>query len=116
MLDRDGYPAGVPCWIDIVQTDPDASMAFYGELFDWTYDVRTPSGAPSRYAYAKRDGLTVGGLGGPPLDAAQPQGWTHYVWVDSTDEAIALVEANGGALVVPPVDIAGAGRPALCAD
>ena len=116
MLERDGYPSGVPCWIDIVQPDLDATMAFYGDLFGWTYEVRTPEGVPQRYAYARLDGLIVGGLGGPPQHDAERAGWTSYVWVDSTDEAIARVHANGGRLVVPPVDIPRAGRPAVCAD
>jgi predicted enzyme related to lactoylglutathione lyase len=116
MLERDGYPAGVPCWIDVVQPDPDATMAFYGDLFGWTYEVRTPEGAPQRYAYARLDGSIVGGLGGPPSSDAERSGWTSYIWVDSTDATIAVVEANGGKLLIPPVDIPRAGRPAVCAD
>ena len=42
MLARSGYPAGVPCWVDIVQPDLDATMAFYGGLFGWSFEVRTP--------------------------------------------------------------------------
>ena len=30
MPDRDGYIAGVPCWIDTTQPDPDAAAEFYG--------------------------------------------------------------------------------------
>jgi uncharacterized protein len=116
MLERDGYPAGVPCWIDIVQPDVDATMAFYGGLFGWTYEIRTPDGAPQRYAYAHLDGSTIGGVGGPPQHDAERAGWTSYVCVDSTDDTIAVVEANGGTLLMPPVDIPRAGRPALCAD
>ena len=47
MLERDGYPAGVPCWVDVIQPDLDATMAFYGGLFGWSFEVRTPEGAPS---------------------------------------------------------------------
>jgi len=116
MIERDGYPAGVPCWIDVVQPDLDATMAFYGDLFGWTYEIRTPEGVPQRYAYARVDGLIVGGLGGPPLSDAERSGWTSYVWVESTDDAIARVEPHGGTLLIPPVDIPRAGRPAVCAD
>ena len=38
LLDRDGYPAGVPCWIDTSQPDPEAAARFYGELFGWELD------------------------------------------------------------------------------
>lgn len=51
MIKRDGYPAGVPCWIDIVQPDLDATSTFYGGLIGW--DLRcahrlTPSRASGR--------------------------------------------------------------------
>jgi hypothetical protein len=26
MLERDGYPPGVPCWVDTTQPDPDAAV------------------------------------------------------------------------------------------
>ena len=85
MLARDDYPAGVPCWIDVAQADPDRTMAFYGDLFGWTYEMRTPADAPTRYAYARVDGLTVGGIGGPPASEAEGRHWTTYVSVASAD-------------------------------
>ena len=75
MLKRSDYPAGVPCWVVIIQPDLDATMAFYGELFGWDYEVRTPPGAPSAYAYARKDGMTVAGVGGPAA-SGDPSGWT----------------------------------------
>jgi uncharacterized protein len=115
MLARSSYPAGVPCWIDLAQTDPDATDAFYRDLFGWSYDVRTPEGAPQRYAYARLDGLTVGGIGGPAGDA-DPSGWTTYVAVGSADEAVARVTDGGGRVLNGPVDIPRSGRVATCAD
>jgi predicted enzyme related to lactoylglutathione lyase len=112
---RTGYPPGVPCWIDVMQPDPDATMAFYGGLFGWTFEVRTPPEAPSRYAYALLDGGIVAGVGGP-AGPADPAGWASYIWVDSADETVAAVDANGGKVLTPPADIPGAGRVALCAD
>ena len=35
MLPRSSYPPGVPCWIDLVQPDPQATEAFYRDLFGW---------------------------------------------------------------------------------
>ena len=116
MLKREGYPAGVPCWIDVLQPDVAATMAFYGELFGWDFEVRTPAGAPTAYAYARKDGLLVAGVGGPAAAGAEPSGWTTYVWVDSADDTAATVLAAGGQVLAPPVDIPGAGRVAVCAD
>ncbi len=115
MLPRSSYPAGVPCWLDLVAPDPDKAMRFYADLFGWTYEVRTPPQAPTTYAYARRDGLVTAGLGGPPA-GADPAGWTTYVRVDSADATAAAVEANGGTVVAAPVDIPRSGRVAQCLD
>ena len=45
MPERDGFPPGVPAWIDTTQPDVDAALAFYGGLFGWQFDERTPSGS-----------------------------------------------------------------------
>jgi predicted enzyme related to lactoylglutathione lyase len=116
MLKRDGYPPGVPCWIDIVQPDFAATTAFYGDLFGWDFEVRTPPGAPTSYAYARLDGLTVAGVGSSPGGDGVPPGWTTYIWVDSTDDSVAAVGANGGQVLMEPIDFPGAGRAAVCAD
>lgn len=88
-------------------------MAFYGGLFGWDFEVRTPAGAPAAYAYARKDGLLVGGVGGPATDD-QPRVGTTYVWVDSADETAVSVVAAGGQVLTPPVDIpAPAGWPCV---
>jgi hypothetical protein len=116
MLERDGYPAGVPCWIDLTQPDFDATTAFYGSLFGWTFQVRTPEDAPFRYAYALLDGSIAAAVGTPVPGEENPTAWTSYVWVDSADATAAAVETNGGRVLSPPTDIPRAGRVALCAD
>jgi predicted enzyme related to lactoylglutathione lyase len=116
MVPRSSYPAGVPCWVDLVQPDLDGLRAFYGGLFGWTFDVRTPPEAPAQYAYALLDGQTVAGVGTPGPGERTPGGWMSYVSVDSADAAVAAVEANGGTIVSPPTDAGPAGRWAHCAD
>jgi hypothetical protein len=111
MRKRDGYPAGVPCWIDIVQPDLDATMKFYGGLFEWDFEVRTPPNAANAYAYARKDGLLVAGVG-----SGEQSGWATYVWVDAADDTCEAVVAGGGRVVTGPMDIPGAGRVAVCTD
>ena len=115
MIPRDGAIPGVPCWVDVVQPDPEATMAFYADLFGWSYEIRTPPEAPATYAYARKDDLLVAGVGGPPGPDG-PSGWTQAIWVDSADDAAAAVEANGGRVTTAPSDIPGAGRMAMCSD
>src|SRR6476661_8786164 len=44
--ERDGYIAGVPCWVDTSQPDPDAAAEFYGGLFGWEFEDAMPAGVP----------------------------------------------------------------------
>jgi uncharacterized protein len=35
MSERDGYQAGVPCWVASAHPDPEDAVAFHAELFGW---------------------------------------------------------------------------------
>jgi predicted enzyme related to lactoylglutathione lyase len=82
MLDRDGYPHGVPCWIDTEPSDPVAAADFYRGLFGWRFDDRTPSGAPGHYLVAELDGRAVAAVSSPDpaLSSREPR-WNTYVAV-----------------------------------
>jgi hypothetical protein len=43
MPERDGYIAGVPCWVDTSQPDPDAAAAFYRGLSAGSSTGGTPT-------------------------------------------------------------------------
>jgi predicted enzyme related to lactoylglutathione lyase len=65
MEERDRYPHGVPCWVDTLQSDVEAALAFYGELFGWAFVGPGPmSPDPSgRYFVAQARDLDVAGVG-----------------------------------------------------
>ena len=115
MTPRETYPPGVTCFIDTEREDVDAAAAFYGGLFGWSFDDRTPPGSPDRFLMAQRDGLTVAGIGSPLEGAAGPA-WNTYVAVENADAIVPKVEAAGGAVVVAPFDVGPAGRMAVFAD
>jgi uncharacterized protein len=109
VLARDGYPVGVPCWIDTAQRDLDAAARFYGALFGWEFEERMPG----RYLIATLHGLDVAGL------AHQPDGepsWNTYIEVDSADWATNDAIQLGGTALVPPFDVAEAGRMSVIQD
>ena len=66
MRERTEYPAGVPCWVDTSQPDPEAAAAFYGGLFGWEFEDRTPPGMPGRYLVAQLRGRDVAAVSSPP--------------------------------------------------
>jgi predicted enzyme related to lactoylglutathione lyase len=115
MTPRETYPPGVTCFDDIERVDVDAAAAFYGGLFGWTFDERTPPGSSSRFLMAQLDGLAVAGLSSAPSDDASPA-WNTYVSVESADAIVPRVTAAGGSVLVEPSDVGPAGRMAVFAD
>ena len=113
MLERDGYPPGVPCWIDTLQPDPEAAARFYGGLFGWQFeDVRPGDG--QAYLVGRLDGRDVAAVGSLPEDG--PLAWNTYVWVESADEAAERAGAAGGSVIDAPFDVGEAGRMAVLSD
>ena len=116
MPERDGFPPGVPAWIDSTQPDVDAALAFYGGLFGWQFDERTPSDSNDRYVVATLDGKTLAAIASPGAGRPETPDWATYVAVDSADATAASVREAGGAVLSEPADRFGLARVALCAD
>jgi hypothetical protein len=118
MSERAQYPAGVPCWVDTMQPDPEAAARFYGELFAWQIvgPEAMPGEPPGRYFVARIRDRDVAGIGSQRNGAPDAAVWSTYVSVESTDVAVSKVKAAGGAIVVPPFDAPPAGRMAVCRD
>ncbi len=116
MLERDGYPAGVPCWVDTGQPDPEAAVAFYGDLFGWEFDDRTPAGSSQRYFVAQLRGRDVAGVGSQPEGAPPAPVWSTYISVESADEAAAKAKDAGGSVLIEPFDVSDAGRMGVFCD
>jgi uncharacterized protein len=117
MIERDGYPAGVPCWVDTLQPNPDAAAAFYRDLFGWELEPQPwIAGEPGRYFIGKLWGRDVAGIGPRREDAPGPPTWNTYVWVESADDATAKVRGAGGSVVMDSFDVLDSGRMAVVAD
>jgi predicted enzyme related to lactoylglutathione lyase len=114
--ERDGYIAGVPCWVDTTQPDPDAAAEFYGGLFDWEFEDSMPAGAPGRYLIARLRGADVAAVSSPPEGAPSHAVWNTYISVDDADEAAVKARTAGGSVMSEPFDLLDAGRMAVLAD
>ena len=62
MPERDGFPAGVPAWIDTDQPAPAAAAEFYAGVFGWRLENRMASESPS-YFVATLGGRLVAAVG-----------------------------------------------------
>jgi predicted enzyme related to lactoylglutathione lyase len=116
MSDQDRYIAGVPCWVDTTQPDPDAAAAFYGGLFGWEFENVMPPDAPGKYLTARLGGKDAAAVSAPMGDAPPAAMWNTYVWVDDADETAAKVRDAGGTVLSEPFDVMEAGRMGVFAD
>ena len=113
MSERTSYAPGTPSWVDIGVPDTAAAAAFYGGLFGWAHEDMGPDAGG--YGMFKLRGLDVAGVG-PQQMLDAPPFWTVYMSVTDVDATAALVTANGGSVVAPPMDVFESGRMAVFQD
>ena len=116
MLERNGYPPGVPCWVDTSQPDPEAAVAFYSGLFGWDFTDVAPPGSGANYFMGRLRGADVAGIAPQAQDAPPIATWNTYIWVENADQAAAQVVDAGGRVMAGPMDVWTAGRVAPCVD
>jgi uncharacterized protein len=117
MSERDGFPPGVPCWVQAVHPEPEAAVAFYTELFGWEAENLMPPDHPGDYFLCRLRGRDVAAIvsrhGAPAPSSAV---WTTHVCAESAARAAARVEDAGGAVIGAPFDSPGGGGMAVVAD
>jgi len=107
-------------WHELYVPDVNAALDFYGKCFDMgSQDFPSPMGGEA-YKMVTVGGTAVGGTMSTESEMLKamniPPHWAVYMSVDDVDARLEKVTANGGAVVVEPMDIPGVGRMALIAD
>jgi uncharacterized protein len=102
-----------PNHFEIPVDDPDRAERFYGSVFGWTFQ-RYP-GAPQYYGMATT-GDTEPGINGALFQRADDSETTLTLSVDSIEDAIARVEAEGGRVVQGKTPVPSMGWFATCED
>jgi uncharacterized protein len=115
MSERDDYPAGVPCWVDALTTDPEGTVAFYTAIFGWESDDRAPAGSADPYYVCTLRGRPVAAIGRRPETSVSPH-WNTYVRVDDIETVTAAALDAGGSVEVEPYEAHDGGRRAILAD
>jgi predicted enzyme related to lactoylglutathione lyase len=107
------YPSGVPCWVEALQPDPRAALAFYGALFGWDAGDPGPMPDGGEYFVARLNGDDVAGIATLPSGGIAEPAWATYVRVDDVDACANKARAAGGRVIVSPLDAPPAGRLAI---
>jgi hypothetical protein len=113
MPHRDLAPVGAPVWVDLMTSDPDASRAFYGELFGWTSES-----APEEfggYVNFAKEGVPVAGCmkngGEAPYDL-----WSVYLASADAQATFDAATKRGGAVELAPMPVGDLGVMAFVLD
>ncbi len=111
---RDHASPGVPCYIDLMSSDPERTVAFYHDLFGWTGE----SGGPEYGGYINltKDGVALAGAMYSDGSNGPANVWCTYLAVADADATMAAAESAGGTVIVAPMDIMGLGRMGFLAD
>ncbi len=114
MPTRDETPIGAPCWIDLYTSDPDASRSFYRELFGWTSEAAGEEFGG--YITFTKDGQAVGGGMRNDGSGGMPDVWSVHLTTDDARKTVETAEANGGHVIVQPMDVADLGTMSVVSD
>lgn len=115
MPERTGYEPGVPCWVDLMTTDVDASSAFYGGLFGWEREAAGPPDETGGYGFFLKNGQMVAGVG-PTMNEQQPPVWGTYVCTDDAAATAEKVKSAGGQVMAEPFAVMDVGHMGVFAD
>jgi uncharacterized protein len=103
-----------PVWVDLGTTDTAGAREFYSALFGWNIEV-SPDPEYGGYGRATIDGKDVAGIGAT-MSPQQPTAWSLYIGTEDADSLGQKVQAAGGQVLVPTMEIPGQGRMAVFAD
>jgi uncharacterized protein len=103
-----------PTWVDISTADTAGSRGFYSKLFGWQVDVN-PDPQYRGYGRARVNGFDAAGIT-PTQAKEQPTAWNFYIHTDDVDATARAVEAAGGKVEMPPIDVPDQGRMAVFKD
>ncbi len=95
--------AGMPCWIELITTDPDRALEFYAGLFGWTYEVH---GNAEDHVIAFRHGYPVASIRTSTRGKSE---WRLFLAVEDCDEVARQATTNGAEVTVPKARVSGVG-------
>jgi predicted enzyme related to lactoylglutathione lyase len=104
-------------WHELMTTDADAALKFYGQIFGWQESSAMDMGPMGKYHIFKGGSYDLGGMMNKPPEMAQvPPHWGIYFRVPDVDAAAERVKSNGGKILNGPMEVPGGSRIVNCQD
>ena len=94
--------------------DAQAARAFYGALFNWSFEIGPPESGP--YSMCRIGERNAAGMRPKPPDMPLPSVWTIYFATADADRSAAQISELGGKLLMGPMDVFEDGRLLVATD
>jgi predicted enzyme related to lactoylglutathione lyase len=107
---------GVFFWRDLMTTDQDAALKFYGDLFGWKLNRKFEMDGDEAYYILENNGERFGGMTKLSPEAGSHPYWVSYIRTPDVDATAARAKEIGGSIMFGPEDIPEVGRFAIIAD
>lgn len=103
-------------WNELATRDTEAAKAFYTQLFGWSAETADMGGTEyTSFMNADRAAGGMMAMEGDDWEGIPPH-WMVYFAVADCDASVEKVEALGGQVVVPPIDVPDVGKFAVIQD
>jgi predicted enzyme related to lactoylglutathione lyase len=109
-----GMAPGHCGWNELVTSDHEAALVFYGTLFDWENKESMSMGEMGDYCFVDHAGQRLGAV--MTAGAGWPTRWSYYFTVPSIEAAAERVKAGGGTIHQGPHEVPGGAWIILGAD
>jgi predicted enzyme related to lactoylglutathione lyase len=101
-------------WHELLATDWQTALAFYGEVFGWQ-KADSDIGEMGTYQLFSAGGQTIGGMVTKPPTMPAPF-WLYYFNISDIDAAAQRVKAGGGQILDGPLEVPGGSWIVQCTD
>jgi predicted enzyme related to lactoylglutathione lyase len=110
MRGHDRTRPGEFTWSELMTSDAEGSLRFYGELFGWTQTGSFDMGPMGLYRMFGQGETTYGGMFTKSPDAPTPPMWIYYIHVEDLDAALARATERGAKVLNGPMEVPGGER------
>lgn len=99
-------------WHELVTTDWEKAWEFYSKHYGWEKDFAMDMKEMGIYQTFRIDtDKYIGAMMTLPPDGSMgPARWVYYFQVEDVDAAVPKIEAGGGKITLPPMDVPGGSR------
>ncbi len=107
------FLTGAPCWADLMTTDPDRAVDFYSSVFGWRAE-RAPEEFGGYINFFEENSRVCGCPG--QAQPGAPVTWNVYLRADDAAATLNKVEAAGGQIAMPAMQVGDLGTMAFVLD